>query len=78
MSNRRNIRLIFRQYAKPNSNQLSRINSTQGDAYSGIFGLSAKQVMVLADRMLNEYRERAFFIFRSGITFFQTYDRMAL
>ncbi|MEK7219242.1 MAG: hypothetical protein AAB687_01040 [Patescibacteria group bacterium] len=61
MSNRRNIRLIFRQYAKPNSNQLSRINSTQGDAYSGIFGLSAKQVMVLADRMLNEYRERAFF-----------------
>lgn len=61
MSNRRNIRLVFRQYAKPNCNQLQRINSTQADAYSGVFGLSSKKVMILADRMLNEYRERAFF-----------------
>ena len=61
MNSRRNIRLIFRQYAKPDSNQLSRANSTQADAYSGIFGLSSKKVMILADRMLDEYRERAFF-----------------
>jgi hypothetical protein len=61
MSNRRNVRLIFRQYAKPDSNQLNRINSTQADAYSGIFGLSSKKIMILANRMLNEYRERAFF-----------------
>ncbi len=61
MSSRRNIRLIFRQYAKPDSNQLTRINSTQGDAYSGVFGLSKEKVMILADRMLLEYRERAFF-----------------
>jgi hypothetical protein len=32
MNNRRNIRLIFRQFAKPDSNELWRHNSTQGDA----------------------------------------------
>ncbi len=61
MSSRRNLRLIFRQYAKPDCNQLMRFNSTQGDAYSGIFSASKKTVMILANRMLNEYRERAFF-----------------
>lgn len=61
MSSRRNLRLVFRQYAKPNSNELSRFNSTQADAYSGIFVASPKTIMMLANRMLNEYRERAFF-----------------
>jgi hypothetical protein len=61
MSSRRNLRLIWRQYAKPDCNQLERHNSTQGDAYSGIFSASKKTVMLLADRMLNEFRERSFF-----------------
>jgi hypothetical protein len=61
MNTRRNIRLIFRQYAKPDSNQFERINSSQADRYSGIFGASTKTVMILANRMLHEYRERAFF-----------------
>ncbi len=62
MSSRRNLRLIFRQYAAPDVNELDRFNNTQGDALSSsLFPLSAKQVMVLANRMLNEYRERAFF-----------------
>jgi hypothetical protein len=66
MSNRRNIRLIFRQYAAPYSNELYRINSTQADAFGGniistFFPLSAKKIMRLANRMLNEYREREFF-----------------
>ena len=66
MNNRRNIRLIFRQYAAPYSNELSRINSTQGDAFSSnviatFFPLSAKKIMRLANRMLHEYREREFF-----------------
>lgn len=66
MSNRRNIRLIFRQYAAPFVNELTRINSTQADAFSsnllaGFFPLSKKKVMRLADRMLEEYREREFF-----------------
>ena len=61
MDNRRNIRLIFRQYANPFSNQLVRLNNTQADAYSGYFPASPKTVMLLANRMLHEYRERAFF-----------------
>ena len=62
MSNRRNIRLIFRQYAKPDCNELMRFNSAQGDALgSGILGLSKEQIMVLANRMLHEFRERAFY-----------------
>lgn len=60
-NNSRNIRLILRQYAKPDCNEFFRFNSAQGDAYSGIFSLNSKQVMVLANRMLHEYRERAFF-----------------
>lgn len=62
MNNRRNIRLIWRQYAKPDCNEFMRTNSTQGDAFnSSFFGLTPKQVMVLAERMLHEYRERGFF-----------------
>ncbi|MBP9839417.1 MAG: hypothetical protein KBC44_00355 [Candidatus Pacebacteria bacterium] len=61
MNNRRNIRLIFRQYANPYMNQFWRMNSTQGDAYGGIFSIGSKKVTKLADRMLHEYRERNFF-----------------
>ncbi len=61
MSNRRNMRLIFRQYAKPDCNELVRCNSTQADAFGGVFTISKKTVMLLADRMLNEFRERGFF-----------------
>ncbi len=61
MNNRRNIRLIFRQYANPFSNELSRHNSTQADAYGGWFIIKPKTIMLLANRMLNEYRERSFF-----------------
>ena len=61
MSNRRNLRLIFRQYTAPDINGLNRHNSTQGDAYSGIFTASTETVMLLANRMLNEFRERSFF-----------------
>lgn len=62
MNNRRNIRLIFRQYEAPDSNKLKRINAAQGDALgSSIFPLSPSQVEALANRMLHEYRERAFY-----------------
>jgi hypothetical protein len=61
MNSRRNVRLIFRQYANPFSNQLMRFNSTQGDAYSGYFPATPRTVMILANRMLHEYRERSFF-----------------
>lgn len=60
-NNSRNIRLIMRQYANPDANSFRRVNSAQGDAYSGLFPASAKTVMLLANRMLTEYRERAFF-----------------
>ena len=61
MSSRRNLRLVFRQYTNPSANGLDRFNSTQGDAYSEIFTASPETVMLLADRMLHEYRERGFF-----------------
>jgi hypothetical protein len=62
ISNRRNIRLILRQFNRPDCNEFKRVNSTQVDAFgSQFFGLSQKQVMLLADRMLHEYRERGFF-----------------
>ena len=57
----RDIRLIFRQYARPDCNEFYRINSTQGDAYGGIFTISSPTVMTLANRMLRDYRERDFF-----------------
>jgi hypothetical protein len=66
MSNRRNIRLIFRQYAAPFLNELYRINSTQADAFAsnvftGFFLASKKSIIRLSNRMLEEYREREFF-----------------
>jgi hypothetical protein len=66
MSNRRNLRLIFRQYANPFSNELWRLNSTQADAFgtnffTGFFMISQKTILRLANRMLEEYRERAFY-----------------
>ena len=60
-NNSRNIRLIFRQYESPFLNGFFRFNSTQGDAYGGIFTISKQTVMLLANRMLEEYRERSFF-----------------
>lgn len=66
MNNRRNLRLIFRQYAQPFVNELTRINSTQADAFASNFfaswfPASPKTVLRLADRMLLEYQERSFF-----------------
>lgn len=62
MESRRNIRLAWRQYAAPHLNALSRVNATQADAYnSQFFSLSSENVMILAERMLHEYRERGFF-----------------
>ncbi len=61
MSSRRNLRLVWRQYARPDSNELYRFNSSQADAYSGYFPASEKTVMFLSNRMLHEFRERAFF-----------------
>ncbi|MEI7810297.1 MAG: hypothetical protein WCI41_01930 [bacterium] len=60
-NNSRNIRLIFRQYANPFLNEFWRHNATQGDAYSGFFTASKNTVRILANRMLIEYKERAFF-----------------
>ncbi|MES2023658.1 MAG: hypothetical protein V4439_03160 [Patescibacteria group bacterium] len=70
MSNRRNIRTIWRQYAAPHSNELSRINSTQADAYAdpdvdgflaAWFLVPSKIVNQLEERHLHAYREREFF-----------------
>jgi hypothetical protein len=61
VNRRKDIRLIFRQYDAPDINGLDRHNSTQGDAYSGVFPASTETVMFLANRMLHEYRERSFF-----------------
>ena len=66
MSNRRNMRLLWRQYESPTLNGFYRINSTQADAYGTNFIaswllLSKAKIMRLSDRMLEEYRERAFF-----------------
>ncbi len=66
MTNRRALRLIFRQYSTPFVNELWRINSTQADAFgsnivAGFFPLSSKKIKRLANRMLEEYREREFF-----------------
>lgn len=67
MNNRRNIRMIFRQYANPYLNSLKRCNSTQADALSGggflgsFFLLDPRKVTVLCDRMLGQYRNRSFY-----------------
>ena len=61
MNNRRNIRLIFRQFSTPSLNALTRFNGTQADAYGGYFLASPETVRLLSNRMLHEYRERTFF-----------------
>ncbi len=60
-NNSRNIRLIFRQFTNPFSNGLTRVESTQADAYGGFYLASPKIVMLLADRMLKKFRKRTFF-----------------
>lgn len=56
---RRSSRLLFRQYAKPNMNEIDRINSTQFDApWSDPTGLA---LTAMKRRMLNFYRMRTFF-----------------
>ena len=60
-SHRRYLRLVWRQYDTPFLNGFKRINNTQADAYSGWYLSSPKKIMLLANRMLHEYRERAFF-----------------
>ena len=57
----RDIRLVWRQYARPDCNQIERRNAAQGDFYSGVIMSSTKTVMMLVDRMFQDYRERAFF-----------------
>ena len=57
-NSRRNIRLIFRQYASPNLNSFNRVNSTQFD-YPWQF--TTNSLLKLKDRLLEEYRERSFF-----------------
>jgi len=61
LNTRRDIRLIFRQYANPDSNEFWRVNGTQGDYYSEYFPASEKTVMLVSNRMLHEYQERGFF-----------------
>ncbi len=66
MSNRRNMRLIWRQYESPLLNGFKRINSTQADAFGTNFIktwflLPEKTITRLKNRMLHEYREREFF-----------------
>ena len=56
---RKSCRLIFRQYAQPNSNELDRVNSTQFDApWSDPTGLALTKIK---KRMLDFYRLRIFF-----------------
>jgi len=56
---RKSVRLIFRQYAQPYSNELDRTNSTQFDApWSDPTGLALSSIK---KRMLNFYRLRTFF-----------------
>ena len=56
---RRSVRLIFRQFAQPFSNELNRVNSTQFDTpWSDPTGLALTKIK---KRMLNFYRMRTFF-----------------
>ena len=56
---RRSSRLVFRQFAQPNCNELNRINATQFDApWSDPTGLALTKIK---KRMLNFYRMRTFF-----------------
>lgn len=66
-TNRRALRLIFRQYSNPFANSLIRINSTQADALGGggflgsFVMLPNEKVTLLKNRMLNDYRDRSFY-----------------
>ena len=60
-NNKKSMRLVFRQYANPQSNSFKRINSTGRGAYGGIFLISPEKATRIAARMLLEYQERAFF-----------------
>ena len=56
---RKSVRLVFRQYAQPYSNELDRVNSTQFDApWSDPTGLALSKIK---KRMLDFYRMRTFF-----------------
>lgn len=56
---RRSVRLIWRQYAQPYSNEFDRVNSTQFDApWSDPTGLALTKIK---KRMLDFYRMRTFF-----------------
>ena len=56
---RRSVRLLWRQYAQPNVNELERVNSTQFDApWSDPTGLALTKIK---KRMINWYRMRTFF-----------------
>lgn len=56
---RREVRLLFRQYAQPSINELWRVNSTQFDApWSDPTGLALTKIK---KRMLDFYRMRVFF-----------------
>ncbi|MCX6754201.1 MAG: hypothetical protein NTV03_04065, partial [Candidatus Nomurabacteria bacterium] len=56
---RREVRLLFRQYAAPSINELDRVNSTQFDApWSDPTGLALTKIK---KRMLDWYRMRVFF-----------------
>lgn len=56
---RRDVRLLFRQYARPQSNEFLRVNSTQFDApWSDPTGLA---LTAMKRRVLNFYRMRTFF-----------------
>ena len=56
---RREVRLLFRQYAQPQTNELNRINSTQFDApWSDPTGIALIKVK---RRMLDFYRMRTFY-----------------
>ena len=56
---RRNSRLVFRQFAQPYSNELTRVSATQFDApWSDPTGLALTKIK---KRMLNFYRMRTFF-----------------
>ena len=56
---RREVRLLFRQYAQPQINELNRVNSTQFDApWSDPTGLALTKIK---KRMLDFYRMRVFF-----------------
>ncbi len=66
LNNRRNVRLIMRQFSNPNSNAFKRINSAQPDAYAtnlitDFFPLSQKRVAQLQSRLVHEYQERSFY-----------------